>query len=549
MVHHTFNKAGETSLDTRDLKIKRVYGLGTLNIEFTLGDPDPLLGSRLTFVVPDDLVVMIEYTTSPEARGIQWMSAELAGGKPFAYTQGEAINARTYIPCQDTPSVKFTFAASITVPSDLRGLIAASDFSGRRVNEAYAVEDWDMPYPIPSYLIAFAVGDLVSMDISDRSRVWAQPNMIEKAAAEFGDISKLMAAGEKLFGEYPFGRYDMLVMPAAFPYGGMENPCLSFLTPALITGDGSGISTVAHELAHSWTGNLVTNADWDAFWLNEGWTVWAEDRIVEEVYGRDTAMLGRKLLEREFVCDCAHFKRAGEYFLTKLAHGHNSVDPDDVFSRVPYFKGAQFLTLIENTVGRKRFDQFARSYISRFKYQSIRTQEFLAFVAEDLGQAVLDTVRADEWVYGEGLPDNAPSIDSDLIGPVENLALSHRVPASGTAWNVPQLQLYLELLPRPVPRDVVVNLDSVFGFRSMRNTEVRWSFLVLAIQSGYMEVLDHVEALLRSQGRMKYLKPLYGALAETSEGLEIAERIFNEARSGYHPVAISVIEKVLSRAS
>jgi len=543
---YEFDKPGETALDTRGLAIQRIYGDDGVDIPFMLDEPDSLLGSRLSFSVPDDLEVMITYTTSPEAHGIQWMSRELAGGHPFVYTQGEAINARTYIPCQDTPSVKFTFGAQVIVPLELRGLIAAAHHAGRRENGVFATEDWEMPFPITSYLIAFAIGDLVSEELSDRTRVWAQPHMLEKAANEFRDIPKLMDAGERLFGDYPFGRYDVLVMPDAFPYGGMENPCLSFLTPALVAGDGSGISTVAHELAHSWTGNLVTNANWDSFWLNEGWTVWAEDRIVEEVYGVDVAMLGRKLLELEFQDDLRYFEKSGQMRFTALCPDTSGVDPDDVFSRVPYFKGAQLLTLLEQTVGRARFDAFALRYIDTFKYQSIDTETFLDFAEAELGKEILDLVRVEEWVYGTGYPKNAPAIQSKLIESVEYLALAAQAPASGTPWSALQLQLYLELLPSTVSQEFVIRLDSVFGFSSMQNTEVHWSFLVRAVKAGHLELLPKVEIFLRSKGRMKYLKPLFAALAETDEGRTHAERIFADARSSYHPVAVRAVESTLA---
>lgn len=541
-----FDRPGNTALDTRDLRILKVTDTDLVGIPFELGSPDPLLGSRLSFDVPEKRVVEIRYETSPDAHGIQWMSSELAGGKPFVYTQGEAINARTYIPCQDTPSVKFKFGATLVVPTDLRGLIAASEHVGRTQTESCAVEEWNMPFPITSYLIAFAVGDLVSEELSDRSRVWAQPHMLEKAANEFRDIPKLMAAGERLFGEYPFGRYDVLVMPDAFPYGGMENPCLSFLTPALVAGDGSGISTVAHELAHSWTGNLVTNANWDSFWLNEGWTVWAEDRIVEEVYGADVAMLGRKLLELEFQDDLRHFEKAGEWRFTALCPDTAGIDPDDVFSRVPYFKGAQLLTLLEQTVGRERFDAFALRYIDAFKYQSIDTETFLDFLQTELGQEVFDQVRVEEWVYGPGYPKNAPEIRSSLIGPVEELARKGEVPPPNVDWIMPQWQLYLELLPRDLSLDFIDRLEGSFRLSTEENTEVRWSFLVLATKTGYLPVFSEVERFLLAKGRMKYLKPLYAALGETPEGRAYAEIIFANARHSYHPVAVRAVENALA---
>lgn len=547
-VHHAFDKGGHVILDTRDLEIIRVYAVDGTDIVYDLGERHPVLGSPLSFIVPDDAEVMIEYLTSPDASGIQWMSAELAGGHPFVYTQGEAINARSYIPCQDTPGVKFTLDASLEIPSELRGLVAAPDHLRVSVGRpGYSVEVWRMPYPITSYLIAFAVGELVSEDISDRSRVWSQPSMIDKAAHDFRDFPTIMLAGEELFGPYPFGRCDILVMPAAFPYGGMENPTLMFVSPSTVAGDGSGISVIVHELAHSWMGNLVTNADWASFWLNEGWTVWGEGRIMEEVYGSDVAMVSRKLLQREFDDDCEGYCRRCTPFLTKLMHGQDDVDPDDIFSRVPYHKGAQFLRRLEDTVGRRHFDVFMLEYIKAYRYQSLTAGQFIAFATKKLGAAVMKEVDAHAWVYGEGMPANDPEITSPSIVAIEEAVRSLALP--DPSWSVPEQQLYLELLMRPLSHDLIAEIDAVGGFSTTLNVEVRWSFFMLALKSGYGQVLPQVEAFLLSQGRMKYLKPLYGALGSLVQGREHATRILGLARHAYHPVAISTIERELSHAA
>jgi leukotriene-A4 hydrolase len=543
-----FDASGETYFDTRTIIILDIKDSSGNSIPFELGDPEKVRGQRLSFVVPSDQKVVISYHTASTASGLQWMDAALAGGQPLIYTQGEAINARSYIPCQDTPSVKFTATYSVSVPSVVRGLMAAAEHIGRTKPDAdgFCIETWNMPYPIPAYLIAFAVGNLESRDLSERSRVWALPSMVDACAAEFEDIEKLMLIGEELFGPYPFGRQDFLVLPPAFPYGGMENPCLSFLTPALITGDGSGIGTLAHEMAHAWTGNLVTNADWDAFWLNEGWTVWAEQRILEEYRGRDEALIDYKLLEREFEIDCEAYEKAGQLDLTKLSPGADDVDPDDIFSRIPYFKGSMLLLCIEEQVGRERFAEFVALYINTFKFQSIYTETFLAFVIQELGQEVFDSVRVREWVYEPGLPRNAPNIDSARIAEVQNAAKTLAIPTHNHGWGTIELQLWLELLPREdLTADFMARTNAAFDLQYEPNIEVRWSFLVAAVEAGYDEVLTDVEAFLKSQGRMKYLKPLYRALAETAKGKEFALKVFEQAKAGYHPVAISMIENVL----
>lgn len=542
----TFDGSGPTHLDMRGLEIIAIKDSHGDYLEYAVSEPVAVLGQRLTITVPEDKQVQILYRTSPDASGLQWMDADIAEGQPFVYTQGEAINARSYIPCQDTPSIKFTFGASITVPFGMRGLIAAAEHKTivRQGNDT-STETWNMPYPVPSYLLAFAAGNLVSADISERSRVWAQPSLVEAAAHEFADIPKLMAAGEELFGVYPFGRYDVLVMPAAFPYGGMENPCCSFLTPSLITGDGSGLSTVAHELAHSWTGNLVTNADWDAFWLNEGWTVWAEEKIVAAVYGQDAADTNSRLLQREYELDAQNFREEGKFFLTALAHGYNEVDPDDVFSRGPYHKGKEFLRCLESLVGPSFQEKFVPKYLETYRFRSLTTGEFFRFACDELGVEVMNAAKATDWLYEPGIPSTAVKNSSAVVKRVEDLARLRAIPTGGE-WTTSMQQLYLELLPRPLSPMMLKSLEDRFDPGNSPSIEVRWSYLMACIESEHFIVLTAVEHLLRGTGRMKYLKPLYRALTKTEQGRAFAERVFAEAKSSYHPVAVAAVEAVLA---
>ncbi len=552
IAHYTFDKSGLTYFDTSEINIIQITDSWGKKLGYELSEPLNVKGSRLAITVPANKQVIIQYKTAPMAKGLQWMTPYLAGGQPLIYTQGEAINARSYIPCQDIPSIKFTMTSTIRTPKAVRGLIAAAECKGRSAPDAdgFCTESYAMPYPIPSYLIAFAVGNFESRELSHRSRVWALPSMVDACAREFVDIEKLMLIGEELFGPYSFGRQDFLVLPTAFPYGGMENPCLSFLTATLITGDGSGIGTLAHEMAHAWTGNLITNANWDAFWLNEGWTVWAEQKIMEKYRGRHHALVHYKLLECEFNADCVGYRKNGLWDLTKLAPAANDVDPDDIFSRVPYFKGSLLLMTIEQAVGRTRFAAFVAKYIDTFKFQSIYTETFLDFIVQELGQDVFNLVRVREWVYEPGLPSNAPVVKSTLIAEVQKTALAVQVPANDNGWTTEQCQLYLELLPHDVlTRDFMAQLDQTLGLRFEANIEVRASFLVAAIEADYIEVLPRVAAFLRTQGRMKYLRPLYRALAQTPEGKEFGLSVFAEARAGYHPVAISTIENVFKEES
>lgn len=446
--------------------------------------------------------------------------------------------------------MRFTFSAELTVPRALRGLMGARHAFRAEYREL-AVENWEMPQAIPAYLIALAVGELEQRDITERSRVWAAPKVVRAAAADFADVGRMMAVGDDLFGPYEWERFDMLVLPPSFPFGGMENPLLTFLTPALITGDKSMAWVVGHELAHAWTGNLVTNANWTDFWLNEGWTTYAEWRIHEAINGRDATALEIALRKRGMARDLENFARSGQSQYTALAsHVPAATDPDDIFSRVPYCKGALFLIALEQAVGRERFDTFIRLYIARFRFQSITTAQFLDFVAVEL-PGVLEEVQAWRFVYGPGLPGNTPEVASPLIAEVEEQARISAVPSQQmiAGWSPRQWKLYLELLPRPQTPELVSGLEGRFSLSTHKNTEVRQAFLLLASESGYSAAEPAIEEFLATYGRTVYLKPIYQAMAQTVKGLTWARCVFERVRAGYHPIAVAQVERVLKESA
>ncbi|MDO8622251.1 MAG: M1 family metallopeptidase [bacterium] len=549
----TFDRPGSVDLDTRGLEIDSITGPDLIPIPYTLHPEVPVLGSRLTVTVPEGNQLVITYTTSQKASGLQWLTPAQTGGKrhPFLFSQGECLHARSYVPCQDTPAIRFTYEAELTVPRALRGLMAAGH-TGRQELGDLALERWAMPQPIPAYLIALAVGELESRDITPRSRVWAEPHIVEMAASDFRDVGAMMEVAERLYGPYDWERFDMLVLPPSFPYGGMENPRLTFLTPSIVTGDRSMVSVVGHELAHSWTGNLVTNATWRDFWLNEGWTTYVQWRIREVLAGKDETALEMAILQREFQRDIEAFAEKGQPERTALGTFlPGTVDPDETFSRVPYFKGALFFVALEQAVGRERFDELIRKYIARFRFKSLTTPELLDFIAAEL-PGVLEAVQAWRWVYEPWLPDNSPAIASDLITAVSRYASAGEVPPPevGMTWSDPQWILYLELLPRVrCTWKTAATLDGRFRLSERANTEVRWSCLLLAVETGYKAVREKVEQFLASQGRVKYLRPLYRAMAKTPEGLVWAREVFDRCKDGYHPIAVSVIGKILADPS
>ena len=540
--------AGPLDLDTRDLAIDAVEDLDGRALPFVLHPAEPILGARLAIeLAPGTGGVRIRYRTSPTASALQWLApAQTSSGRaPFLFSQCQPIHARSVVPLQDTPRLRIRYRAELTVPRALTAVMAAAH-RGRRedgeVANGMAIERFEMPQPIPPYLFAFAVGELASRELSPRSRVWAEPAVLERAASEFAEVEAMIQAAEALFGPYDWERFDVLVMPPSFPYGGMENPRLTFLTPTVIAGDRSLVNVLAHELAHSWTGNLVTNANAEHFWLNEGFTVYAERRILEAVYGAETAALHAALGRRAL--DQAITRFAARPELTRLRTQLTGVDPDDAFSEVPYEKGYALLRAIEDEVGREPFTRWLRSYIEAFRFQSITTDDFTAHLGRALPGA-LEAVGAARWLDGEGVPGTAPRPASQRLDAIEHLAGALPDAQAATAWSATEWQLYLESVPRPAPTEHCKALDERFGLTRRDNFEVLVAWLVLALSSGYLPVVPRAQEVLAAAGRMKFLRPLYAALAADERTRPIARQVFEQQRAGYHPIARQVVEAVL----
>jgi leukotriene-A4 hydrolase len=539
--------AGPLDLDTRELDIESVVDGEGRPLSFLLSPPEPILGSRLRVELrPGVKQLTVRYRTSPEASALQWLTpAQTAGGQaPYLFSQCQAIHARSVVPLQDTPRLRIRYEAELTVPRELKAVMAAG-FVGREETGTEAVERYEMPQPIPPYLLAFAVGRLASKELGPRSRVWAEPEVLERAAAEFEDVDAMLRAAEALFGPYDWERFDLLTMPPSFPYGGMENPRLTFLTPTLLAGDKSQVSVVAHELAHSWTGNLVTNASAEHFWLNEGFTVFAERRIVEALYGTDVAALhaslGRSALEETV----KHFKTHPQ--LTCLRTHLTGVDPDEAFSLVPYEKGYLLLRAVEDAVGRAAFDGFLRDYLQEHRFQALTTEEFITFVERRLPGA-LAKVDAETYLNQPGIPPGAPKPHSERL---ERLArFKGHVPAEEDVkdWTPAEWQLYIEGLPAQTPHKMLRELDERFHLTRSGNAEVLVAWLTVALRAGWEPARERTESFLGEAGRMKYLKPLYGALVTTPEGKARARQLFQGYAERYHPIARAAVESILQRA-
>jgi len=544
---------GALDLDARDLEISGVVDDRGREVPFSIAESDPIMGQRLRLDLPGDTSsVTVRYSTSPDASALQWLTPEQTAGRrhPFLFSQCQAIHARSMAPLQDTPLARAPYKAAIKVPAPLAAVMSAGTAGERQAREpGFTTFLFDMPQPIPPYLLALAVGDLASRDIGPRSRVWAEPETVEQAAFEFAEIEKQIKAAEGLFGPYEWERFDLLVLPPSFPYGGMENPRLTFLTPTLLAGDRSLVDVVVHELAHSWTGNLVTNATMDHFWLNEGFTVWAERRILEALHGVEAATIGWALGQKSLEQALERF--GADSPLTKLRTDLAGVDPDDAFSQVPYEKGARFVVALEHALGRPAFDKFIRKYIERFRFTSLTTEQFVEFIEQE-APGVAARVDARSWLYEPGLRADAPSFSSPRLAELEQLAAGWsdgRRPASAitASWTPAELQVYLQRLPREIDAAGCRWLDEHFQLTARGNYEILVEWLTIAAGSNYEPVFPRVREVLTRVGRMKYLRPLYGALGRHPRTQALARETFASAKDTYHALSRRVVESVMDK--
>jgi len=543
-------------LDTRGLEIEAVTldsGDGSTDgVEaiYTLGDPDEHLGSALQIeLAPDTESVHIDYRSNPGAEALLWMEPEqTASGGPFVFSQSQAILARTWVPCQDSPGVRMTYEATLRVPPGLMALMSAENGTEKTEDGVY---HFAMRQPIPSYLLAIAVGDLEFRPLGDRSGVYAEPTVVEGAAWEFAEVEAMMDATEKLYGPYPWERYDILVLPASFPFGGMENPRLTFATPTIIAGDRSLVSLIAHELAHSWSGNLVTNATWDDFWLNEGFTTYIEKRIMEELYGREyeemLAALGLQDLESEVQELGAESRDTHLYLDLK---GRN---PDDGMTDIAYEKGSNLLRVLEEAVGRETWDDFIRSYFRDYAFHSITTEEFLAY----LDQALLndrpeaaEAVQLDSWIFGPGIPGNLSRPQSEAFVQVDSMVDSWSTGTEASelnteGWTTHQWLHFLRNLPSEGTAERMAELDAAFSLTASGNSEISCEWLRLSVRNRYEPAYDRLDEFLTTVGRRKFLKPLYEDLV-TSDQRDLALEIYRKARGAYHSVSSDTIDGILN---
>jgi len=532
--------------DLRDLKVSAVRVDGA-PATFDIGPAAPFIGQPLEVAItPGTHTVEIAYTTSPEAAAFLWVD----GASPFLFTQSQAILARTWIPCQDSPGIRFTYDARVKVPQGLLALMSAENPTARSEAGVYTFR---MESPIPAYLLALAVGDVAFTPLGPRTGVYAERAVLERAASEFAELERLVEAAESLYGPYAWGRYDVLMLPAAFPFGGMENPRLTFCTPTILAGDRSLVSLVAHELAHSWSGNLVTNATWDDFWLNEGFTVYFEYRIMEAVYGADFSEM-LVALSRQGLGEEVQSMLLDRQVDTHLKLHLKDRDPDDGMNAIAYDKGYFLLRRIEEVVGRPAFDAFLRTYFAAHAFRSMDTEQFIGYLNAELltSEDLRVAVDAASWIYAPGLPANCPDVVSERIVAVDRAVVDFaagQLLATALPWNdwgFQERYRFLTNLPSALPAGSMEALDAAWNVSATGNYEVLFAWLKGAVEQRYAPSYPRLEAFLVEVGRRKFIVPLYEALVRTDQK-DLARAIYTRARPGYHSVATGTLDPLFDR--
>ncbi|MBX3704074.1 MAG: M1 family metallopeptidase [Steroidobacteraceae bacterium] len=558
--------ASELDLDTRDLEIRSVHLVEpsgeTRVLAFTLGPRDPVLGSKLTIrfqkccAATPRMRIRIAYRSSPEATALQWLEpAQTFGGQPYLYSQGQSIHTRSWIPLQDTPAVRLTYDALIRTPPQLVAVMSAARV--QRPDDGAGEYRFEMRQPIPAYLIALAIGDLKFRGLDERVGVWTEPSQLEAAAREFADLPHMVEAGEAMAGPYRWERYDLLIMPRAFAYGGMENPRLSFISPSIVAGDRSLVSTVVHELAHSWSGNLVTNATWDDFWLNEGFTTYLERRLMEILYGERRARMEDAIGHEGLLQAIADAKASANPRDAALKLDLAGRDPDEGVSDVAYEKGRWFLGFLESRFGRPAFDAFLRSYFDAHAFQSLTTEGFRAWLLAHLdkpGAPAISVAEVDEWLYGGDMPATAPEVPRGVFEALDRAAADWRAGRLATGdlpaqdWVPQEWVRFLNEQPADLEAPKLAELRSRFGLGAEGNAEIALAWLSLVVRSGYEPAFPDLERFLLATGRYRLVIGLFRELSRTDSGLALGRRIYEKARPGYHATIRQAIERLLQPA-
>ena len=543
--------SGSLFLDSANIDLVQAVADGQ-ELGWEFDERDKLLGERLHLKDLDHVSAFtLTLNTSSDARALQWLpEVQTAGGEyPFLYSQCEAIHARSVFPCQDTPSVRFTFSAEVEVPKALTAVMAAEQVGAEERGES-RIFRFKMPQPIPSYLFAIGAGNLVFRELGPRTGIFAEPEIIKAAVWEFAENEAKIVEAEKLLGPYLWGRYDLLILPPSFPYGGMENPRLTFLTPTAILGNRGQTHLITHELAHAWTGNLVTNATWEDFWLNEGWTTYAETRITEVLEGKEIADLMAVYDEQRLF---EVMERVGmESSLTQLKVPSKGRDPDATVTIIPYYKGCFFLKECEHAVGRERFDTFIQKYTEKYQFQSLTTEEFLDFLKQELPE-VFEKVDVHEWVYQPGLTEKRSKPQSALYDDVQRVIEAYKQrtrPSRGQVvdWHRYQILSFLQMLPKQIPVEDCKYFEEILELKSKNDAGHYMHFYAICIASGYQEILPRIEEFIGRIGRLILLETLFRAMIASDWARPHARPVFEAVRNRHHKITVHVINKILEEA-
>ena len=574
------NNASVAIFDTRNLLIQKVttgQKFHEKEVDFVIGqmDKDSILGQPLTVTVdPKTTQVNIYYQTTKGAEALDWLDTLSTSSKktPFLYTQGQAILTRTWIPLQDSPSNRFTYNATVKVPKDLLALMSATNPTEKNASGIY---EFEMDQPIPSYLIALAVGDIAYHPLSANTGVYAEKELLDACVYEFEELPKMMSAASSLYGSYQWKQYDLLVLPYSFPFGGMENPRLTFVNPTILAGDRSLVSVIAHELAHSWSGNLVTNSTWDDFWLNEGFTVYFEQRIMEALYGKEVSDILAQIEFQELQAELKEILK-GKYPEDSQLHLNlKNRNPDDGMTSVAYVKGAFFLKTLENKVGRKVFDQFLNHYFKVFQFKTVNSTTFINEIERNLLAPNRLVFDYDEWIYHNGLPKNCVSINSPRLMNMQSLAKRCSSgenifdPVISYEWKkvknstkkrrvkvidqlkredfiVQEWQTFIRALDQDIAIERLRYLDQKMKFSAWGNSEVMAEWFVLNINCGNREIRPEIEKFISKVGRRKFLLPIYKALVKNPEDKVWAKKVFDKSKAYYHAVSRNSITELFN---
>ncbi len=522
--------------------------------DYVIGQNDSILGAPLMVSIDSTVeFINIYYKTTDKTEALDWLSPDLTEGKkhPFLYSQGQTLLTRTWIPIQDNPSNRITYSADVKVPKDFLALMSAEN---PKVKNATGEYHFEMNQPIPAYLIALTVGNLEYRSLGVNCGVYSEPELIDTCAYEFVDLQKMISAAEKLYGKYRWEQYDVVVLPYSFPFGGMENPRLTFANPTLLAGDRTLVSVIAHELAHSWSGNLVTNASWEDFWLNEGFTVYFENRIMEELYGKEVANILAILEYQELERTLANIDKED----TKLKLNLSKRNPDDGMTDIAYIKGAYFLRTLEEKVGRNKIDHFLKKYFDDHAFGTLTTEEFVNYLNENLLIPNKIDFNTEEWIYQPGIPSNCVKYTSPRLDKIEKIA--DEVATKGVSSKLKKINredlttqewlTFIRRLPDHTPPKTMKYIDDILSLKNSGNAEIMCEWYALAINSGYTLVRKDMIKFLNKTGRLKYLEPIYGALVNSQYQTDndLAKQTFSKSRANYHPIAKMSIDQIVNHS-